>query len=722
MMGASPEKIPHGGAFVSALGSRPAILAAIGYLGAAAVLFWPLPIRLATHMAGDPFGDPLLNAWILGWGADRLAHGLAGWWDAPIFFPAPGTLAWSEHLLGVVFFVAPVYWLTGSIVLTYNVALLGSVVLAGLGGYLLARELTGDPVAAWVGGLLFACLPYRIAQITHLQVLMAGWMPLALLALHRYFGTGSRGALAGFAVAYLLTALSNGYYLFFLAPPVALVSAWHLHDRWRRRQPVGRPLAGLAVASLAVAAALTPVAAAYVRVQQAQGFVRSRAEMAMYSATVADYARVSPHSRRWGGALAIGEPERQLFPGVALVALAAIGLAAGWRRPWVRLYAGVAVVALLLSLGPEPDLGVTRLRSGPFDWLRLVPGVSGLRVPARFAMIVGLALAMLAAAGLHHLTGPRRRRLAAGLAVAISAIALVEGRPAVPVVATTRALSLSDEAYRWLAAQPAGAVLELPAGEPRETVRYLAGTLVHRHPLVNGYSGWGSALQDLFAGPPSLEPSLAEALLEAAAAAGVRYVLVHEHLYADRAFGARLASALRQASPALVRASRTIDFTTAIELSDPPPAPAPPADPPLPIDGCALSASHRPDTVGRAVDGDRESRWLSGPAQSGDEWIAVHCAHTQILTSVELLFAHRSLANYPRRLVIERSTDGVTFEAIQEGSPLALLARSLADDGRAPAARIAVQPVEFKAIRLRQVGRAERPSFWAVDELILRGR
>ena len=80
-----------------------------------------------------PFGDPLLNAWILGWDADRLRHGLSGLWTAPPFYPYPDTLAYSEHLLGIAAPLAPIYWLTGNAVLLYNVALIGSFALAGIG-------------------------------------------------------------------------------------------------------------------------------------------------------------------------------------------------------------------------------------------------------------------------------------------------------------------------------------------------------------------------------------------------------------------------------------------------------------------------------------------------------------------------------------------------------------------------------------------------------------
>ena len=52
-------------------------------MAVALALLWPLPLKLTTHMTGDPFGDPLLNAWILGWDADRLRHGLQGLWQAP---------------------------------------------------------------------------------------------------------------------------------------------------------------------------------------------------------------------------------------------------------------------------------------------------------------------------------------------------------------------------------------------------------------------------------------------------------------------------------------------------------------------------------------------------------------------------------------------------------------------------------------------------------------
>ena len=149
----------------SPAGERLAVL--VGFVALAIAWTWPLALRPGSTMAA-PFGDPLLNAWILGWDADRLRHGLSGLWTAPPFYPYPDTLAYSEHLLGIAVPLAPIYWLTGNAVLLYNVALIGSFALAGIGMYLLARDLTGRRDAAILAALAFMWCPNRAPQVTHL--------------------------------------------------------------------------------------------------------------------------------------------------------------------------------------------------------------------------------------------------------------------------------------------------------------------------------------------------------------------------------------------------------------------------------------------------------------------------------------------------------------------------------------------------------------------------
>ena len=122
-------------------------------------------------------------------------------------------------------------WLTGNPILALNLAMIGSTALAGVGMFLLVRELTGRADAAFIAGVAFACSPYRVPQASHLQVLVSGWMPVALVRpCTGSCATRSTRALALFVAAFVLQAYSNGYFLYFLAIPVAVVV---VHGLWR---------------------------------------------------------------------------------------------------------------------------------------------------------------------------------------------------------------------------------------------------------------------------------------------------------------------------------------------------------------------------------------------------------------------------------------------------------------------------------------------------------
>jgi hypothetical protein len=122
-------------------GRRPVelILVCATLSGIALAATYPLATHLTTHLPND-LGDPVLNAWILAWDAHGLAHGWRTLWDAPNFYPYAHTLAYSDHLLGLAIFTAPLQWLTHNAILVYNVAFLGSFVFSGLGMFVRSRH------------------------------------------------------------------------------------------------------------------------------------------------------------------------------------------------------------------------------------------------------------------------------------------------------------------------------------------------------------------------------------------------------------------------------------------------------------------------------------------------------------------------------------------------------------------------------------------------------
>jgi len=331
------------------------------YLALSIVATWPLARGLGRDVAWD-LGDPLLNIWILSWDVDQIRQALAGdpsrlahVFDAAIFHPAPLALAYSDHLLPQAIQALPVMLLTDNPILAYNLLFLSTFALSGLGMYLLVRELTGSAAAALAAGLLFGFAPYRLAQSSHVQVLSSQWMPFVFYGLLRYCrcadgtrdpgsgirtnlepsgpgsripGSGSLAPLAGAALALVAQCLSSGYYLLYFTPFAAAFAVWALvrHPVWRVRR-VRRALAG---ASVLVAALVVPFLLPYAALRAEGLGERSLAEVSRFSADVYSYATAFPDQRIWGSLLQVmPKPEGELFPGLAALLLAAIGLVAG---------------------------------------------------------------------------------------------------------------------------------------------------------------------------------------------------------------------------------------------------------------------------------------------------------------------------------------------------------------------------------------------------------
>lgn len=577
--------------------AREGLVVVSGFAAAAVVATWPL-VRHFGDSLPDNLGDPLLNAWILAWDADRLLHGLRGLWDAPIFHPYPNTLAWSEHLLGIAIFTAPVQWLTGNPLAAHNAAFLGSFVLAGSGMYLLATHLTGNRTAGLIGGVAFAFLPERANAIAHIQTLMYGWMPVALWGAHRYFRTGRRTPLAVFALAFLLLGLSNGYYFYFFAPAVVMVAGVELLVHVRSRP---RILADLTVTLAAMLVVITPVVVAYLDARGEQDLIRTRSEMITFSLDARFYLN-GPQNTVWNGRLTGGGTAYGSFPGFVLLSLAALGLGTAGKRtngrhdrassPPLRIaatYAAVGIAGFVLSLGPVPHAnGTVLMNSGPYDWLLgIVPGMDGLRVPARAAILVFLSLTVLAALGVRWLTERLSRVGAVTLCLVAACGLMAEGCHPVSMVAFETPPGIRA-AYRWLRERPPGAVLELPyhgqslEHEIVQTVRYMHGTLEHGHPLVNGYSGYFSPLHRTLVGDELYRYGNYRDLLRTLRAVDVRYLLVHEDRFASAIHARGTLNAVLGQEDQLLDVRR-IEETHVIELTpweeDEFPSPPPDTDP-----------------------------------------------------------------------------------------------------------------------------------------------
>ena len=530
--------------------------AAALFLALTLLLTWPLPLHPASAaMPMGPDGD--LFAWTLAWDAHAFLAQPLTLFDANIYHPLRHTLAFSENLIGSAFVAAPIIWATGNPVLALNAVVLLSVMLCGLGAYVLARRLGLGPAAAVVAGVIFAFSPPRFFRSGQLHLGVVQWMPFALASLHAYFDTGRRRHLVAAAALVTLQALSSGHGAVFLALAIGVVAVWRLArflaGRLQHQRPIGnspdadeqtltapgRAPAGRVAGLASAALLLAPSVLVYLPYRAVQQEIGLRRALENWAVTPESFIAAPTHLQTallalLPGPRVLDTASAFLFPGFLplLLALAAPGaLLRGWPAAVSRPRATAAYVAILalglwLSIGPP--LGVWPL----VYWL---PGMSFIRVPSRFTILAMLGLAIVAAAGFQWLSArlaPARRR---AFAIVVPLLLAAEFA-AVPLAVAPYRVDppLAD---RWLAGRPGRfAIAEVPLPDPRHAgaferrqTLFMLHATAHWQKTVHGYSGIRAPLHDRLYALMRAFPD--DACLDELDRLGVRYIVVHTELY-----------------------------------------------------------------------------------------------------------------------------------------------------------------------------------------------
>jgi F5/8 type C domain-containing protein len=750
---------------------RPVLLASAAYLLLTLAYTWPLPLRLTASIPHDP-GDPLLNAWIMWWTTQAVPL-TARWWNAPIFYPAAGALAFSEHLLGLAPIAAPLIAISREPLLGYNVTLLSTFVLSALGAHFLAYTLTRRHDVAFVAGAAYAFAPYRLAQLPHVQVLASYWTPVCLAALHRYGENGRArwGALA--AGGWLMQALCCGYYFFFLSTLLALWFLWFAAGRWSAARVL--KLAGLWIAA---ALPLVPLLYGYQHIlRDTYGFSRGLEEVGAFGADFAGLLHAPADSFVWGWLHVITRPESEIFPGLTMAILIVLAIRAPGAitvretpdAPGMRVlrwtFAALFVALLVVT--------IVAMVHGPW---RL--SVAGLRLVSVARPDKPLMLAVLAAFGF-LVTLPRMRSAVRGrstltfyLLAAFAMWFLALGPD--PSLMTSRVLYQAP--YGWLMRLPGFDGLRVPArfwmmtlvclsavaalglDQLRGRARRPAIVLAAAGLLVDGWPGTFTLFPrpDVSAAPAGVSVRLNLPVTDDEDALSL-YWQTHDglplengfsgyaapHYYAMRemlkAHDPRILAALATAGPVGVVIDRAADTDRAMQqfiLSFPGvvtdqirPAwssyripgrqsAAPPERSGQPLRIKALTAfPSQPHTV-RAVDGDLTTRW-SGGVQTGQADFTIELEQATYVRQV-IIELGPFMTDYAKRLRVDVSSDGSSWETVFLGDT-ALEAYYGAV--RHPREIPIVLPIErdrVRFIRLQQTGWGTHD--WSIAEISVTGR
>jgi hypothetical protein len=762
--------------FVRAYANRPssAVLAtAIAYVAITCVMGRRVLASLTTGIASD-LGDPLLNAAILAWNATHVPWTDA-WYQFPAFHPMQDALTFSEHLLGVSVLASPIYWLTGSAAAAYNLTLLLSYPLCGLAMYALVWRLTRSAPAAFLVGLAYAFAPYRVSQLPHIQVLILFWAPLALLGLHAYLETGRRRWLALFGACWLLQGAANGYYLVYFSVFVGLWGLWFViaQGRWRE-------LGMIVAAGLFASLPLLPIVKRYIDAHAFHGLSRAPEEIVEFSADISSVLCAGPGivTSGWVGK-GLCRPEGELFPGLALFLLCAIGVwaacraAVAARRPrplavtlaqfgsvllavigvtmiaagvavavggrwiwsigpihasasnvvesfsrgivallaaaalspamWAAVrtssvpvfYALAAVICWVLAWGPAPLLyGRPALTAGPYAWLMLLPGLDGLRVPARFWMMTVLALCVVLGLALATMFARRTAWLSRTAVAVIGSLLILDG------FSTIRAPKMPEPPPRADLLQQ-GVVLTLPLGAIMPDVAAQFGAVANGWSSVNGYSGYEPrhyAMLRLASAEGDAEV-LSPILLR-----GDVHVLVDErsadHVQLVEGYpGVRMVAVARGVRQYWI--PRQGLFT-------------PPTPPGEKVNIVAVSVSCDSEKAAYALDGDVGTRWECGPQMPGQTMTADLGRTVTVGTVVPALGLFPT--DFPRRLVVETSVDGSTWDDAWDGRPLRETIDAAIREPNAIRTILPFSPRPARYVRIRLASQNDT-WYWSIAEL-----
>jgi len=118
------------------IGWREAVWVCVGFALLTLVMTFPLAVHPGSVGRIDN-GDGRFSIWNVAWVARTLVVDPRHVFDANIFYPHRGTLAYSESNLGAGALAIPVYWATRNPYAAHNFVFLLSFVLSAVGTYYL---------------------------------------------------------------------------------------------------------------------------------------------------------------------------------------------------------------------------------------------------------------------------------------------------------------------------------------------------------------------------------------------------------------------------------------------------------------------------------------------------------------------------------------------------------------------------------------------------------
>nr|MBA2340576.1 hypothetical protein [Pyrinomonadaceae bacterium] len=530
------------------------LLIFLAFCGLTCAMTWPWALHLRDALPDT--GDPYYNSWMLWWNYHQTFTDPLNLFHANIFYPYRYTLAFSEHAYGLALIFFPLFAVGLRPVTVHGVAMLTGFAFSGYGAFRLTRTLNTSNGAAWIAGIAFAFIPYRFHQISHLNYVFAGWIPILLEALVLFARARSWRRAAWLGAAFLMNALTCIHWLILTIVPL-LLSAVFLLTHYKIWRDARLWLRG-GVMIFAATILMLPFLVPYLRVAKLYNFVRSSEDVAYHSVRPVHWLTAEPQNKIWGGMGAREAiAEKALFPGLLIPLLAAFAFLpvapqrrssdAQERETEARLKRSVVngnsflnmrghrnVETLFLGfiwtvIGFAGSFGMNFFfHRALFEYVTLFRSI---RVPARWAMICYLGLALLAGVGamrcvkLFAKIWPTRLNARTTVCYVMIVVSVLFEQRTAPLQLTRGAVDPDAVTLKLKETPMRGGIVELPAGGVVNPL-YVLRAADHARPLITAYSGFVPPLESEIETLTRTRP-VPERLLDLFEQAPASYLVVH---------------------------------------------------------------------------------------------------------------------------------------------------------------------------------------------------
>ena len=213
----------------------------LGYLLLSLVFTYPLALHFGSATLGPHYADRLQNEWNLWWVQTAFARHMNPFHTDLLFYPQGTDLYFHALDLPLNVLVLPVAALFG-LTAGYNSSVILALTLAGYAGWRLAAYVTGQPAAAFFGGIIIGFNPLTAEMIQgQTNIVNLGWCVLCLEFYWRAWADGRRRDALRAGLFFALAVLTVGYYEGYLLLAFVLDGLRRLWPALDRADPTPNP-------------------------------------------------------------------------------------------------------------------------------------------------------------------------------------------------------------------------------------------------------------------------------------------------------------------------------------------------------------------------------------------------------------------------------------------------------------------------------------------------